>query len=223
MGRCEFLNHSIIAFRGIYNNITIVENTIDSIMYAVKNNLCVLIDVRITLDNELIVFHDQDASRLLKLKDDINTLTKEELDYISDFNIPTLDMVLNKVDGKVPIVINICEDNKIIRNKLVSILCNYKGKFVIESFIYDAIKFYKKKNFIVGLMISDTLNMSYLNRNIDVDFLSIQYDILDKLKVNILKEMYYLIGWTIQNRSDAEKYIKIYDNLIIDNIEEVFR
>jgi len=46
MGKCEFLNHSIIAHRGIYNNITIYENTIESIMYAIKNNLSVSIEVR---------------------------------------------------------------------------------------------------------------------------------------------------------------------------------
>ena len=51
MVNCEFLNHSIIAHRGIYNNITIYENTIESIMYAVKNNLIVEIDVKKILGN----------------------------------------------------------------------------------------------------------------------------------------------------------------------------
>ena len=76
MGKCEFLNKSFIAHRGIYNNITIYENSLDAIMYAVKNNLSVSIDVRCTND-EIIVFSDKDGTRFLKLKDDINTLSKE--------------------------------------------------------------------------------------------------------------------------------------------------
>ena len=119
MGRLDFLNHSIIAHRGIYNNITIYENTLESIMYAVKNNLSVEIDVRLTVEGEVIVFHDDDASRMLKLKDKINSLTYEELEYLSPYHIPTLNEVLKSIDGRVPIVIEVKEDNKYIRNKLM--------------------------------------------------------------------------------------------------------
>ena len=97
MGKVDFLNHSIIAHRGIYNNITIYENTIESIMYAVKNNLIVEFDIRLTKDQKIIVFHDEEGDRLLKLKDKINSLTKEEIDYISPYYIPTLKEVLDNI------------------------------------------------------------------------------------------------------------------------------
>ena len=223
MGKCDFLNHSIIAHRGIYNNITIFENSIDSIMYAVKNNLIVEIDVRKTLDNQIIVFHDEDASRMLKLKDKINTLTKDEINYISHYTIPTLKEVLESINGSVPIVIEVKEDNKIIRNELVKILNEYKGKFVIQSYIYDAVKFYKKKKFIVGLLIGDKKNKKLLDKTINVDFLNIKFDSLDIKDINLLKKDYYLIGYTLDNRKDVEYYIKLYNNLVIDNIEEVFK
>ena len=38
-----------------------------------------------------------------------------------------------------------------------------------------------------------------------------------------LKKEYYLIGYTLDNRSDVEYYIKVFNNLVIDNMEEVFR
>ena len=145
MEKCKFLNESIIAHRGIYNNITIYENTLESIMYAVNNKLSVFIDVRVLKDNELVLYHDKDASRLNKLKDNIDTVSISELNYISSFNIPTLESVLNSVNGLVPIIINILDDNKIIRNKLIELLIKYNGYVLIVSENYDVLKFYKKK------------------------------------------------------------------------------
>lgn len=220
MGKCDFLKNSIIAYRGIYNNITIYENSLESIMYAVKNNLSVSIDVRYTND-EIIVFSDKDGTRLLKLKDNINTLSKEELDYISGYNIPNLIDVLNNIDGKVPVVINIYDNDKVFRNKLIKILDNYKGKFLILSDDIDVIKHYKKK-YVVGLNIEDK-NIKYLDRNYDVDVINVKYNMLEKREINILKDDYYVIGSVINNRKDAEYYIKIFNNLIIDNVEEVFK
>lgn len=220
MGKCDFLKNSIIAYRGIYNNITIYENTLESIMYAVKNNLSVSIDVRYTND-EIIVFSDKDGTRLLKLKDNINTLSKEELDYISGYNIPNLIDVLNNIDGRVPVVINIYDNDKVFRNKLIKLLDNYKGKFLILSDDIDVIKRYKKK-YVVGLNIEDK-NIKYLDRNYDVDVINVKYNMLEKREINILKDNYYVIGSVINNRKDAEYYIKIFNNLIIDNVEEVFK
>lgn len=220
MGKCDFLKNSIIAYRGIYNNITIYENSLESIMYAVKNNLSVSIDVRYAND-EIIVFSDKDGARLLKLKDNINALSKEELDYISGYNIPNLIDVLNNIDGKVPVVINIYDNDKVFRNKLNKILNNYKGNFLILSDDINVIKHYKKK-YVVGLNIEDK-NIKYLNKNYDVDAINIKYNMLEKREINILKDDYYVIGSVINNRKDAEYYIKIFNNLIIDNVEEVFK
>ena len=223
MGRCEFLNHSIITHRGIYNNITIYENSIESIMYSIKNNLSVSIEIRMTKDKEIIVFNDEGMKRLIKLKDNVNTITKEELNYISQYYIPTLKEILKMINNKVPIIINIKEDNKVFRNKLIDILNTYKGNIALHSTNIEAIKFYKKKDYIVGIIIDEKINDIYLDKDIDVDFLTIKYNLIDKVKANILKMKYYIIGYTLDKREDVEYYIKMYNNLIIDNIEEVFQ
>lgn len=223
MGRCDFLNHSIIAHRGIYNNITIYENTLESIMYASKNNLIVEIDIRTTLDNEIIVYHDEDASRLNNLKDTLNTITLNDLEYISQFHIPTLNEVLTNINGHVPIIIEIKEDNKIIRTKLIELLKKYNGSVAIQSFNIDIVKFFKKKGFITGLLIGVKKNRKYLEQDLDVDFLNIKYNTISKVEANMLKQKYYLIGYTLDNRKEVETYIKTFNNLVIDNIEEVFK
>lgn len=223
MGRCEFLNHSIITHRGIYNNITIYENSIESIMYSIKNNLSVSIEIRMTKDKEIIVFNDEEMKRLIKLKDNVNTITKDELNYISQYYVPTLKEILKMINNKVPIILNIKEDNKIFRNKLINILNTYNGNIALHSMNIEAIKYYKKKDYIVGLIIDEKINDIYLDKDIDVDFLTIKYNLIDKVKANMLKMKYYIIGYTLDKREDVEYYIKMYNNLIIDNIEEVFK
>lgn len=220
MGKCDFLKNSIIAYRGIYNNITIYENSLESIMYAVKNNLSVSIDVRCTKD-EIILFSDRDGARLLKLKDDINTLNKDDIDYISTYDVPKLVDILNYVDGKVPLLINIYDNDKVFKNKLIKILDGYKGKFLILSDDIDIIKHYKKK-YIVGLNIGNK-NIKYLDKNYEVDVINVKYDLLSKREINVLKDDYYVIGSVIDNRKDAEYYIRVFNNLIIDDVEEVFK
>ena len=223
MGRCEFLNHSIITHRGIYNNITVYENSIESIMYSIKNNLSVSIEIRMTKDKEIIVFNDEEMKRLIKLKDNVNTITKDELNYISQYYVPTLKEILKMINNKVPIILNIKEDNKIFRNKLINILNTYNGNIALHSMNIEAIKYYKKKDYIVGLIIDENVNNAYLEKDIDVDFLTIKYNLIDKVKANMLKMKYYIIGYTLDKREDVEYYIKMYNNLIIDNIEEVFK
>ena len=152
-----------------------------------------------------------------------NSLTYQELLYISPYHIPTLEEIFKSVDNKVSIIIEVNEDNKVFRSILVNILKKYNGNFVIQSFDYDAIKYYKKCGFLVGLLVSDKKNRSLLNKYPDVDFINIKYDSIDRVEANKLKEKYFLIGYTLNNRDDVETYIKTFNNLVIDNIEEVFK
>ena len=221
MNSISFLDKSIIAYRGVYNNITIYENTLESIIYSLKNGLSAFVDVVLTKDEKLVVFSDLDATRLLKLKDEISTLTFSDLKYISPYNINTLDEILENVKDK-PLVINVKENNKVIKKKLLNIVKKYKDNILIISKDYDLIKHFKNKKYCVGLII-DKSNKEYLNKELDIDSMFIKYDLIDETKIKFLKEKYYLVGYTIDNRDDAKKYIKIYNNLVIDNIEEVFR
>ena len=59
----EFQN-LIFAHRGVHNNIDIPENSLLSFKKALKNNLNIEIDVQLTKDNVLIVFHDNNFKRM---------------------------------------------------------------------------------------------------------------------------------------------------------------
>ena len=107
-----------------------------------------------------------------------------------------------------------------MRNNILNLISKYKN-IVVQTSDYNILKLYKKKC-ILGLIINKE-NFRLLKKDLDVDYLSVRYDMLDKPHANILKQRFYLIGYTLDNREDVKKYIKIYNNLIIDNIEEVFK
>ena len=49
---------NIYAHRGLFDNKKIVENTISAFKKALLDNLNIELDIRVTKDNKIIVFHD---------------------------------------------------------------------------------------------------------------------------------------------------------------------
>ena len=68
-----------IAHRGLHNNKDIIENTIESFELAIKNNFSIELDVVLSKDGEVMVFHDYDLNRLAGSNKLINDCTANEL------------------------------------------------------------------------------------------------------------------------------------------------
>lgn len=61
----EFLSHCLIAHRGYYNNKKgIPENSVLVFKKAIDNNYLIELDVRLTKDQKLVVFHDDNLKRV---------------------------------------------------------------------------------------------------------------------------------------------------------------
>ena len=56
-----------IAHRGMFDNIKIPENSIASFKKALKYNYSIELDVQLTKDNILVVFHDENLKRMTNL------------------------------------------------------------------------------------------------------------------------------------------------------------
>jgi glycerophosphoryl diester phosphodiesterase len=78
MNNLNLLLNLPIAHRGLHNDL-IPENTIHAIDSAFKNNFNCEIDVRLTKDNKVIVFHDDSLLRLCGIDRFVNDLTYEEI------------------------------------------------------------------------------------------------------------------------------------------------
>jgi len=140
------------AHRGLYNNQSKApENSLSAFKLAIDNIYGIELDVRLTKDNIPIVFHDASLKRACGLDKDVRDVTFSELEKLnifdSDEKIPLFKEVMNLIDGKVPVIIELKPNGNdtLICDIVASILDNYKGVYCIESF-NPIITYWYKKN-----------------------------------------------------------------------------
>lgn len=226
-----FLTSNLIAHRGLYNSY-IGENTLLAFEKAISKNYIIELDVHLTRDKKVIVYHDSNLKRLTGIDREIKDLNYSEIKRITiktGEHIPTLNEVLKLVDGKVPLLIELKFDNKVgvLEKELVKSLDNYKGKFAIQSFNPLCLYWFKKyrKNYIRGQLVTQQYSFNFisnfvckymvLNPITKPDFISSN---IKKLPNQKIRNKYILIGWTIKNRAELNKYRNYCDNLIVENI-----
>lgn len=127
------------AHRGLHDD-KLAENSLPAFAAAVEAGFGIELDVRLSSDGVLVVFHDDTLTRMCGVDARVDSKTYEELlEYNlldSGARIPTFREVLDLVGGKVPLLIEIKEDagNKTVSLKLIEELRDYSGPYIIESF-----------------------------------------------------------------------------------------
>jgi len=228
-----FKESYIIAHRGIHNNKTIYENTLESFKPAIKQKLIIELDIRLTKDKQIIVFHDNNTKRITKQNKIVEENTYQELNNQDIIHIPLLSEVLKLVDGKVPLLIEIKPSNQAgeLETILMKILKTYKGQYAIQSFSPKVLYWFKRNypNILRGQLshqykktkISSTkkiiLSNMLLNFITKPNFISYKYNELSPSQIKkYQKKNITVIGWTITNEREFNHYKKYYDNLICE-------
>ena len=138
------------AHRGLHNE-SRPENSMSAFRAALDAGYAIELDVRLSSDGELVVFHDDTLDRVTSECGRVDERTAEELSKIhllgTEDTIPTFKEVLSLVDGRVPLLLEIKEEagKYGVTEKTVEVLSEYKGKFVIESFNPLALTLVKKR------------------------------------------------------------------------------
>ena len=223
MKNIDFLKSNLIAHRGLHDSNTI-ENTLNAFIKAIDKRYIIELDIHMLNDKTIVVYHDFNLKRLTGVNKIIETISYNELSKLkikSRYQIPTLNQVLNIVNGKVPLLIEVKDmgSSRIIEEELIKILDNYSGNFAIQSTNPKVIDwFYKhKKNYIVGLIILNDLNYKIFKKYTKkLDFISVYKKQLP------FKSKKMIIGWTIKNKDEYFKYKLVSDNLICENILNKF-
>lgn len=220
----SFLKSRPIANRGIFDNIRIYENTISAFERAIKYNAIIQLDIRLLKDNTIIAFHDEELTRLHHVEGRVENLTYDELSYISKYQIPTLENVLELVHGRVPLIIDLKTKTKrgIFETRVAELLDNYNGLYAIQSFNLGTLKwFYKNKpKYITGLLINKkNCNRDYFFKK--YDFANINILIYNNKKIKKMREDKIILGYTVMSKEDYQNVVGVYDNLAFDNLLEM--
>lgn len=239
----SFLKDHLIAHRGMHNiEKGIPENSIKAFKEAIKNNYLIELDVHLLKDNTIIVFHDDNLKRMTGIDKKVKDTTYQEIKKLKLNNtnntIPTLKQVLDIINGKVPVIIELKCDIKSgpLEKELVKILKDYKGKYAVKSFNPKTIYWFKKNypNIIRGQLSSDFKNKKMnkikkyllknmlLNKITNPDFISYDIKAIPNKTLNKYKNEKLILSWTIKNKKDLEKAKKYCDNYICENIDEIF-
>lgn len=140
--RCQRWRGERFAHRGLHDiEKGLVENTLPAFVAAVDAGFGMELDIRFSKDMHVVVFHDNDLLRLAGDERRVRQLTLEELKAIplagiDSARVPTLREVLDAVDGKAPLLIELKNgpDNAKLCRALMDILRDYKGEYIVESF-----------------------------------------------------------------------------------------
>ena len=216
-----------IAHRGLFDNISIVENTLESFNNAIDNNFAIELDVVMSKDHEAVVFHDYDLKRLANKNLQIKDLTSQELRDIllldTDSSIPTLDEVLYAVNGKTPLMIEIKSGNHpFIEERLIEILKSYDGLVCVKSFDINTVNWFKiNAPFIKYGLIGSNLDININElKDLNIDFLS--YDIKfinDAIVTEAKNKKIPIVTWTINSIEKFEEAHVKADNIIFEKID----
>ena len=137
------------AHRGLHSK-TIPENSLAAFSSACNAGYGIELDVQLSKDGKIFVFHDDTLERMCGIKNRIQNMTSAEIKRCSllgtSEKIPLLAEVLELVDGQVPLLIEVkYADNAIpLSKRLCLILDTYPGAFAIQSFDPTILSFFKK-------------------------------------------------------------------------------
>ena len=139
------------AHRGLFdNNSDAPENSLAAFKKAVDAGYGIELDVQLSKDDKLVVFHDATLNRMCGIDGKVWDYTLEELQQMKLLNsnetIPTFEQFLEVVDGKVPFILEYKLDRVQTRvcELANEVLKNYKGVYCIESFHPLALLWYRK-------------------------------------------------------------------------------
>ena len=225
----------VIGHRGAMGHIA--ENTIPSIKRALELGVDgVEIDVFICKTGELVVFHDEKLDRLTNSSGFIESLELDsikKLIVLDKYRIPTLEEVLELIDGKVKLNIELkgygtaSPTNNLI-NQYINNGKWTEDKFIISSFKWSELEEIRLLNNSIPIAALVNSNVNPLDAlpfakkikaiAINPDFKDLNQENIQEIHSNGLK----VFPYTINELDDIERMIKLgVDAIITDYPERV--
>lgn len=231
-----------VAHRGLHDDV-FPENSIPAFRAAIEHGFTIEIDVHLSKDGHLVVFHDDNLKRVCGVDKKVAKCTLAELKSMklkgTENDIPTFDEFLSLVDGKVGILCEIKGLNP-YDNSISAAVCErlrtYTGKIALQSFNYGAVRYCRRNTDLPCGQLCTWRNPSATGRSHLTDFMGklwvnklskphfIAYDVRDiednPYIVNARKKL-PVITWTVNSAEKLERAEKFADNIIFEDICEL--
>ena len=141
------------AHRGLHSGDHIIpENTMPAFRAAIENGYGIELDVQLTRDEQVIVFHDHDLKRACGNKNEsrICDLTYAQLSEIPLFGstetAPLFTDVLKTINGRIPLIVELKDgpEYKLLCAKTAALLDSYEGDYCVQSFDPRIVGWFRK-------------------------------------------------------------------------------
>ncbi len=231
------------AHRGLHGE-ELPENSLGAFAHACEKGYGIELDVRLSRDGVVMVYHDDTLERLTTDTRRVSALTAQELGELclaeSQETIPTFAEVLRLVDGRVPLLVELKGEDldTSLCPKVASLLRGYRGSYCIESFnplllramgkelpdadlglLYTNVVRDKRKRSVLNML----LTMMALNFLCRPRFIA--YNEVDRasLPVKLTTRMYRARAfvWTVRSRESLDKARARGECAIFEKLEEV--
>lgn len=230
------------AHRGLYKkDQTIPENSLPAFARAVEHGYGAELDVQLTADGQVVVFHDGNLERMCGLNKPVHDLAYPQLQKLrlgnSEERIPLFTEVLEIIGGEVPLIIELKSNGKNAElcRKTWEILQEYEGAFCIESFDPRIVRWFRKnaKRVVRGQLSDQYTNapsvppfLRFLLKNLLGNFLAkphfIAYrhnEAAECLSFRLCKNWFHLltVAWTVREGDDLDEIGKWFDLMIFEH------
>lgn len=227
------------AHRGLWNDEN-PENSLPAFERACSNGYGIELDVHITTDNVLVVFHDDDLKRMCgvdKRPDECTLAELREMRLLgTDETIPTFDEVLACVNGRSPLIVELKNDKRLMElcQAVYARMKKYNGIWCMESFNPKAVAWFRKnaKEVIRGQLAygmkpnGKIRKVTLLNVGIASlvgnvigrpDFIAYEAASDSNLPMWLMRHLRpTLVAWTIRSQKEMDSAKQRYDLIIFE-------
>lgn len=224
----------------------IPENSIPAFKAAIEKDYGIELDIHITKDRQLVVFHDDTLMRVCKTDKRPEEMTLQELKRCTLLgtkeHIPTLEEVLSLVDGRVPLLIELKmpERSTALCKRAYRTLKSYHGPYLVQSFNTLGLRwFYENAPHILRGQLASNLTKSdkkphflfrFLAKHLMLnfwghpDFISYKLADLPTPNTTLLRKMFStpFAVWTLRTPEALEEGIRGYDMQIFEKTDEFY-
>jgi len=231
----SWLTQRPIAHRGYHDmNKTRWENTLSAARAAIERNYAIECDVHLSSDGVPVVFHDSELERLTGQNGFIYEKTAAEMAAMkiggTDDHAPTLRELLEVIDGRVPLVIELKgiegKDNGLVK-AVASVLSGYQGQTAIMSFDHWLVRrFAEDAPGIPGGLTAEgkgsrDLELHFSMLAHPISFVSFSVSDLPNPFISFVREKLALpvITWTVRDQQARDTTARYADQVTFEGYE----